>query len=337
MVEKILVTGATGFIAGHCILELLAGGYEVRGTVRDPGRTESLRAVLSRHSERAGDIELVQASLTDAQSWQAAVRGCDGVLHIASPVPIEQPKNAQEIVGAAREGAVNVLSAAREQGIRRVVMTSSVSAVAAGHGHRDHVYTSEDWSDIHSPRLTPYELSKTVAERAAWDQAAADGGPELAVINPAFVLGPALESDYGSSLEILVRLMRGDYPLVPRLGFNFVDVRDVAALHRIVYENRDAAGNRYICSNGFRWVVDIARHLRAEFPEYARKLPRREAPNLLVRAIALFDKAVADHVGELGRMRRFDTAPAKALGWRPRSPEEAASDGARSLIRLGVV
>lgn len=337
MADKILVSGASGFIAGHCILELLNHGYDVRGTVRNLERAEQLRTVLGKHTDKADRIEFVQADLTDRESWQAAVQGCNGVFHVASPVPIEQPENADEVVKPAREGTLNVLSAARNAGIRRVVLTSSVAAVSAGNTRSKHIYTDKDWTDLDSPHLSPYDISKTVAEKAAWDFVVDNDGPELAAINPAFVLGPALEADYGSSLEALVRLLRGDYPLVPRLGFGIVDVRDVAVLHRLVYESPEAAGNRYICSNGFRWLVDIARYLREEFPEYKKKLPHREAPNWLVRILARFDKAIAGLVDDLGRTKQFDNSPAKGLGWQPRSPEEAASAGAKSLIDYGVI
>ncbi|MEX2489255.1 MAG: aldehyde reductase [Pseudomonadales bacterium] len=337
MADKILVSGASGFIAGHCILELLNHGYEVRGTVRNLERADQLRTVLGKHTDKADSVEFVQADLLDQESWHAAVQDCNGVFHVASPVPIEQPENADEVVKPAREGTLNVLSAARNAGIRRVVLTSSVAAVSASDTRSKHIYTDKDWTDLDSPHLSPYDISKTVAEKAAWDFVVDNDGPELATINPAFVLGPALEADYGSSLEALVRLLRGDYPLVPRLGFGIVDVRDVAALHRLVYESPEAAGNRYICSNGFRWLVDIARYLRDEFPEYKKKLPHREAPNWLVRILARFDKAIAALVDDLGKTKQFDNSPAKALGWQPRSPEEAASAGAKSLIDYGVV
>lgn len=337
MADKILVTGASGFIAGHCILDLLARGYDVRGTVRNLDRAEELRGLLGKHTDRAGALEFVEADLIDTAGWPAAVEGCDGVFHVASPVPVQQPKDANEVIKPAREGTINVLSAAKEANIRRVVLTSSVATVSAGDLRSDHVYTDKDWSNLESSGISPYEMSKTMAEKAAWDYVVDHDGPELAAVNPAFVLGPALESDYGSSLELLVRLMRGDYPLVPRLGFGIVDARDVASLHRLAYEKTEAAGNRYIASNGFRWLVDIARHLRAEFPEYQKKLPRREAPDFVVRMLAIFDRAIAAFLDDLGKMKQFDTDPARALGWEPRSPEEAASAGARSLIEFGAV
>lgn len=336
MADKILVTGASGFIAGHCILDLLSQGYEIRGTVRNLARANHLRNLLGKHTDKADTIEFVQADLNDKSSWHSAVDGCDGVFHVASPVPVQQPKDANEVIKPAREGTINVLSAAKDANVRRVVLTSSVAAVSAGDLRSDHVYTDKDWSKLESSGISPYEMSKTMAERAAWEFVAEHDGPELATVNPAFVLGPALESDYGSSLELLVRLMRGDYPLVPRLGFGIVDVRDVATLHRLAYEKPEASGNRYISSNGFRWLVDIARHLRSEFPDY-KKLPRREAPDFVVRLLAFFDRAIAAFLDDLGKMKQFDTSPARALGWDPRSPEEAASAGARSLIEFGAV
>ncbi|MBD3646623.1 MAG: aldehyde reductase, partial [Pseudomonadales bacterium] len=186
------------------------------------------------------------------------------------------------------------------------------------------------------PSVTPYAMSKTIAERAAWDFVAG-GGPELATINPALVLGPALEADYGSSLEALVKLMRGDYPVVPKLGFGIVDVRDVASLHRLALEKPEAASQRFLCSSDFRWLSDLSRHLRDEFPAYRKKLPTRELPNFLVRILARFDKVIASFVDDVGKTKKVDTTPARNLGWQPRSPEEAATAGARSLIDFHIV
>ncbi|MCB1645196.1 MAG: aldehyde reductase [Pseudomonadales bacterium] len=333
---KVLVTGASGFIASHTIIELLNHGYSVRGTIRDPQRADALHEVIARHTNHADKLTFATASLTDPDSWQQAAEGCEGIFHIASPVPVEQPENADEIIIPAREGTLNVMRAAHKAGIQRVVLTSSVAAIMSNTKPEGEPQTAGDWTDLSLPRLTPYTQSKTHAEQAAWN-AAAELGIELSTVNPALVVGPALEADYGSSLEVLMKLMKGEFPMLPRLGFGLVDVRDVASLHRIAFESPAATGQRLIASNGFRWLVDIAQYLRDEYPNYKDKIPKREMPDFLARLLALFDAAVASFVDDLGKRKEFDINPALALGWQPRTPEEGLKAGAQSLIELGLV
>jgi dihydroflavonol-4-reductase len=336
MPEKILVTGASGFIASHTIIELLNAGYQVRGTVRDLQRTGQLQSMFERNCQYAANLELAGANLSSPNGWSEAVKGCDGVFHVASPAPVIQPKDENDLIIPAREGTLHVLTAARQHNIRRVVLTSSVSAVSSGARYKDHLYTASDWSNLEDNRLSAYDKSKTLAEKAAWNFVR-EGGPELVAINPAMVLGPALESDYGSSLEVLVKLMTGQIPLIPPIGFGIVDVRDVARLHRLAYEVPEAAGNRYLCSNGFRWITQIADTLLAQFPDYSNKIPKHEMPRFLVRFFALFFKEIAGFVDDAGKIKNYDNAPALALGWRPFSPEKAILAGAESLIKLGIV
>jgi nucleoside-diphosphate-sugar epimerase len=259
-------------------------------------------------------------------------------LHIASPVPVIQPKNANEVIIPAREGALNVLKAAKKHGVSRVVMTSSVAAVFGKGREGSRVYSESDWADTDDPDQSPYSLSKTFAEKAAWEFVKEKGAPELVVINPSFVFGPALESDYGSSLEILYKLLKGKYPLVPKLGFEIVDVRDVAVLHRLAYESPETVGRRFLCSSGFRWLKEMSTFLRENFPEYRKKIPVREMPNFLLKIISIFDRSVARFVSDLEIKKEVNVSPAhKVLGWQPRSPEESIEAGARSLIDLGIV
>jgi dihydroflavonol-4-reductase len=333
--KKILVTGASGFIGSHCVLDLLQHGYQVRGTVRNLDRAEALRAMLAKHHNRASEIELLSADLMSADGWTEAMQGCDGVFHVASPVPTIQPKDPAEVIEPARQGTLNVLAAAKYAGVRRVVLTSSIAAVFGNAKANDDTYTSDDWSDPYDPDLTPYAASKTLAEKAAWNFVSS-GGPELATINPGMVLGPALETDYGSSLELLHKLFAGAAPMAPKLGFEVVDVRDVAALHRLVLEHPSAAGQRFLCGAGFRWIIDIAKTLHGEFPD-RKKLPGREMPNILARIFAIFVKEIAGYIGDLDVIKKLDCTPARDIGWQPRSPEEATIAGGRSLVELGVI
>lgn len=338
MPGKLLVTGATGFIAAHCIVDLLNHGFEIKGTVRSLNRGEQIRTILKQHSKNADSFEFVQAELTDRHCWEKLMQGCYGVIHLASPVPVIQPNDANEVIRPARDGTLNVLKAAKNLGLSRVVMTSSVSAVWGKGREGSRVYSESDWTNTSDLAQSPYSLSKTLAEKAAWEFVEEQGGPELVVINPSIVLGPALESDYGSSLTILYKLLKGKFPLVPKLGFEIVDVRDVAVLHRLAYESPVASGRRFLCSSGFRWMKEMAIFLRERFPDYRNKLSGREMPDFLVKIFSFFDGSVKRFLPDLGVKKEMDVSAArKVLNWTPRSPEEAIESGARSLIELGIV
>ena len=344
---KILVTGASGFIGSWCVIDLLQQGYEVRGTLRDLDRAASLKRTIAQqlgevHSAELIDrLEFCQASLTDGRGWQEAIAGTDAVFHVASPVPIVRPADPQEVIKPAVDGTLNVLNSAQAVGVSRIVMTSSVAAVSGNSVGLDRRFDATHWSDTGSGDLSPYAASKTLAEKAAWEFCEQHPEMELTTINPALVLGPAVEADYGSSLETLVKLLKGQLPLVPRLGFEIVDVRDVAALHRLALA-QSAINQRLLCAAGFRWFIDISKNLAAQLDaetdaEHRRKLPKRELPDFLVRFAALFVKELGDFLPNIGKTTHYDTAPALALGWQPRSPEEAALAGAKSLIALGLV
>jgi dihydroflavonol-4-reductase len=329
----ILVTGASGFIGSHCVLDLLNHGCQVRGSVRDLDRTNSMESTLRASGADTSKLQWVAASLTEPDSWPAAVDGCDAIFHLASPVPTIQPKNPADVIEPARQGTLNVLRAAALKGISRVVLTSSVAAILGGISE-DRVYTGEDWSDPNDPDMMPYAISKTMAERCAWDFCASKG-ISLTTIHPAMVLGPALEIDYGSSLEALVKLLRREVPLLPRFGFEIVDVRDVAGLHRLALENPDAIGQRLIAANGFLWFREIATLLIEAYPD--RRIPVREMPNWLSRLASLFVREIGTILNDLDVEKQLDNSPAKNLGWKPRTPQEAILSGARSLIDLGIV
>lgn len=341
---RVLVTGATGFIGSWCIIDLLQQGYQVRGTMRDlaraPALVENIRRELGAlHSDDLEmRLEFREASLTDPAGWDEAIDGCDAIFHVASPVPIVRPKDPQEVIGPAVQGTLNVLQAAERVGVSRVVLTSSVAAVNGNSNSIGRRFDATHWSDPSSKDIAPYAASKTLAERAAWEFCQQHEAIKLTTVNPALVLGPAIEVDYGSSLETLVKLLKGELPLVPRLGFEIVDVRDVAALHRIALERPEAIGQRLLCAAGFRWFLDISRNLAEELPSgYEKKLPKRELPNFLVRFVALLVKELRDFLPNIGKTTNYDTSPALALGWQPRTPEEASLAGAKSLIAHGLV
>jgi nucleoside-diphosphate-sugar epimerase len=333
MSEKILVTGASGFIAGHCILDLLEHGYQVRGTVRNLKKVPELRKMFAKYTDKADSIEFAQADLLSSDGWAEAMAGCDGLFHLASPVPLVQPKDPDEVIVPAREGALNALRAANEAGIKRVVLTSSVAAVMYGHKEKSRVFNEHDWTNLDAPNLPAYFQSKTIAEKAAWDYV--EGTDiELSTVHPGVVLGPALESDYGTSLQLLVELLKGKYPLIPKVGFEIVDVRDVAILHRLAYEAPEA-GKRLLCANGFTKFKDVARTLKKAYPD--ANVPNFEMPNLMFSLLSPFLKDMEMVRGEANKVKAADISAAKAIGWKPRSVEEAILSGAKKLKELGVV
>jgi nucleoside-diphosphate-sugar epimerase len=333
--QLVLVTGGSGFIGAHCIRRLHEDGYRVRTTVRSLAREAEVR-------EMAGDgpLEVVTADLTADDGWAEAAAGCAYVLHVASPFPLAQPKHEDELIVPAREGALRVLRTAREAGVQRVVMTSSFAAIGYGHGHPATVYDETSWTDVDGPGVSAYAKSKTIAERAAWDFVASEGGQlELAVVNPVAVLGPLLGPDASTSIELVKRLIDGSMPGTPKVTFGLVDVRDVADLHVRAMTAPEAAGERFLAiGEDFRWISEMGEWLRDEFPERAKKIPRRELPNLLVRVASVFDSGLRQLTPELGvRKRATNEKARRLLGWAPRGDREAVVATAESLLAHGLV
>jgi nucleoside-diphosphate-sugar epimerase len=340
--SKVLVTGGSGFIGSHCILQLLAAGHEVRTTVRNLSREADVRALLTHGGAAdAGErLGFVAADLERDAGWPEAAAGCDYVLHVASPFPSGVPKDENALIRPAVEGALRVLRAARDAGVKRVVLTSSFAAIGYGAAGRSAPFTEADWTDASLPGTQPYIKSKTLAERAAWDFIAKEGGAlELAVVNPVGVFGPVLGPDYSTSILIVQRLMDGAVPGCPRLFFGVVDVRDVADLHLRAMTAPAARGERFLAIAGdFLSMSELARSLKVELGEAARRVPTREMPDWLVRLAGLFDPEIRQLVPELGKHKNATSEKARhLLGWSPRSAEESVAATARSLMELGLL
>ncbi|MFF2392054.1 NAD-dependent epimerase/dehydratase family protein [Nocardia sp. NPDC058114] len=338
MTTRVLVTGATGFVAGHCIAELLDHGYAVRATVRDLA-AHATRAHLTELARRTGgELEFVAASLDDDAGWAAAVTGCDTVLHVASPFPAAPPEDEQDLIEPAVQGTLRVLRAAAAAGVRRVVLTSSVAAVAYGHD-TDEVRTEDDWSVVE--RIPAYQKSKTLAERAAWDfveSLPAASGLELVVVNPGMILGPLLEARTSTSHEPVRRLLARDVPGSVKTGWTPVDVRDLAVAHRLAMEVPEAAGNRYICAADPLWMGELAGLLARDYAAEGFRVPTRVLPNWVIRVVAVFDKGVRLTVPVLGRTEHVSADKARReLGWTMRPIEDTVRDTADSLIAFGIV
>ncbi|MDX1382685.1 MAG: aldehyde reductase [Thermoanaerobaculia bacterium] len=338
---RVLVTGATGFIAQHCILQLLDAGYSVRGSARSASRAERLRDTLRPHlasPDALTGFELVSADLTRDEGWDEAVAGCTYVLHVASPIPRTPPDDEEELIVPARDGVLRVLDASARAGVRRVVLTSSMAAILYGRD-RSRVFDESSWSDVESKAIGAYEKSKTLAERAAWDFIDKDAsGMELAVINPGLVLGPVLDDDWGTSGEAIKKLFDRDFPAVPDMNWACVDVRDVASAHLAAMTVPEAAGQRFICAEQNHSMREVAEILAREFGPRGFKIPTGRLPGFLVRLAAIFDKTARLGLNDLGVKQQVDTTRIRTvLGWEARGLEEMVVAMGQSFIDHGIV
>jgi dihydroflavonol-4-reductase len=345
MADRVLVTGATGFIAQHCLLQLLEGGYDVRGTARSEGRSAEVAAILAPHLSddaraRLDGLDVVEADLTSDDGWRDAVEDCRYVLHVASPLPRGAVNDDDELIVPARDGALRVLRAARDAGVERVVLTSSLSAIVYGND-RSRVFTEDDWSNLSGKRIGAYDKSKTIAERASWDFMESASGPssmELVVINPGLVLGPLLSSDWGTSGEMVKRIMEHKVPAIPNISFATVDVRDVASAHLSAMTTAEAAGQRFICAEANHSMREIAHILKAVYGGRGFKIPTARLPSIAIRTMAVFDSTVRLALNDLDSSQLVDTAKIlRVLQWHPRDLHDMTTAMADSMIEYGVV
>ncbi|PQA85403.1 NAD-dependent epimerase/dehydratase family protein [Hyphococcus luteus] len=338
MADKVLVTGVSGFIAKHAALQLLQKGYEVRGTVRSLSKAFQVKKTLEDAGADVSRLSFVAADLTSDEGWDEAAEGCGGVMHVASPFPVSQPRDRDALTPAARDGALRVLKAAEKAG--RIVMTSSMAAMVY-HPNRPPVVRigEDDWTDLEWRALSPYIVSKTAAEKAAWDAAVIGGFKHrLTVVNPSLVLGPPLDDDIGASLDLIKFFMTGAYPAIPPVSFPIVDVRDAAALHVAALETPEAGGRRLIASADTLSLKGVADILREAFPDRAKKIPSKTLPSWLVRALALFDRNLASVVPDLGVAPQAETDYVTALtDVRFRPAKEAVIEAGAALERLNVI
>ena len=338
--ETVLVTGGSGFVGAHCILKLLDAGYRVRTTVRSLTREPDVRLMLATAGSDPGEaLSFVAADLTSDDGWPQAVAGCNYVLHVASPFPARQPRDENDLIVPAREGALRVLRAARDAGVRRVVQTSSFAAIGYGTPPRDAPFTEADWTDP-TAHVSAYVKSKTLAERAAWDFIGREGGSlELSVVNPVGILGPVLGRDLSASIELVRRLLSGSLPGLPKTAFGLVDVRDVADLHVRAMVDPAARGERFLAVAGdFMALPEMARVLKSRMGAAGVGVPTRVVPNWMVRLAALFDPSLRDVTERLGHPLNASSEKARrVLGWEPRSPEDSLVATAKSLIDFNLI
>ncbi len=339
MSDTVLVTGGTGFIAQHCILALLSAGYRVKTTVRSLARENEVRANLKAGGAEPGEqLSLVVADLNADGGWADAAADCTYVFHGASPTPSGDQVREEDWIGPAVDGNLRVLRAARDAGVRRVVLTSAFGAIGAGRKPLGRPFVETDWSDL-GGNIAPYQKSKTLAERAAWDFLAHEGnGLELASVNPTMVLGPALGPDYSHSIRTIKQMLDGQ-PGHPKIKTCVVDVRDVADLHLRAMTDPSANGERFLATSGKSlWLAEIAQILKQHMGAAAGRVSTRSLPDLVVRGMAKLNPAMKGLLPLLGA--DLDASGDKAqrlLGWKPRPREDAIVAAGESLVRLGLV
>lgn len=335
----VLVTGGSGFVGAHCILQLLQKGYIVRTTIRSLSKKDKVIDML----KNGGlidfqNLDFIEADLTSDENWNQAAKGCDYILHVASPIFLKLPKHEDEMIRPAVDGTIRVLRAARDAGVKRVVMTSNFGAVGYSHSDKNTLITEESWTDPNEKGLSPYNKSKVLAEKAAWsfieDEA---GNLELSVINPMAIFGPSLGPDLSSGFELLKKVMDGTMKRLPNINLGIVDVRDVADLHIRAMINPDAKGQRFLAlAGGTLSLLEIANLLRINMPEFTKNTSTRIMPDWLVRLATLFSSQAKSIAPLVGIYRNASNEKARRiLGWTPRSNEAAILASAESLISSG--
>jgi nucleoside-diphosphate-sugar epimerase len=337
MAETVLVTGGSGFVASWCIVELLKRGYEVRTTVRNLSKESAVRAAVESAAGASERLRFFVADLTDDEGWGAAVGGCDYVLHVASPLGGGTLGDPDALIAPARDGTLRVLRAATKARVKRVVMTSAAAA-ARTPMNSQRISDETVWADPDDPRFDTYRRSKILAERAAWDfMAGGSGATQFVTILPGAVFGPLLTKENLGSARVILGLLQGRPPGIPRLGFWIVDVRDLADLHIRAMTSPEAAGQRFIAANDFMWMEDVAKSLRSALGSRAGKAPTRRLPNYVVRFLSLFVPPLRSLTPELGRRNDLTSAKARrVLGFSPRPATVTVVDCAESLLSASV-
>ncbi len=335
--QKVLVTGGTGFVAIHSILQLLNRGYQVRTTVRSIKSKEKIFEMLKNGGiTDFSKLDFIQADLTSDKNWLEAMIGCNYVLHIASPIFLRLPKNEDEMIRPAVDGTLRVLKAAREAGVKRVVMTSNFGAVGYSHKDKNTLITEESWTNPDEKGLSTYNKSKVLAEQAAWNFMKNEGGSlELSVINPMGIFGPSLSPDLSSGFEMLKKLLDGTMKAIPDICLGIVDVRDVAELHILAMENPEAKGQRFLAlAGGTMSLLEIVKLMKIKMPYAVEKASTKSLPTFIIRLTALFNDQAKAILPLVGIYREASNEKAKTLlGWKPRNNEEAIMATVISLIK----
>ena len=330
--EKVLVTGATGYIGLHCIDQLLKQGYAVNGSIRSPKRKEEVFQALQKNNTSTEHLNLFTFNLTDDEGWDEGIAGCDYLLHVASPISIST-KDEEFFVGPAVAGVNRAMKFAQKHNVKKVVLTSSVAAIFETTVLKQY-YDESDWSDPNKKTINYYAKSKTLAEMAAWEYIKKEDNPfELAVINPALVIGPSLSGDLGESNKAIEMVVTGRMPVSVPLQFGYVDVRDVAAAHILAMQNPESNGKRFALSEKDLWYKDVAKLLRENG---YKKAPKINIPAWITPVLAKFNEELKFSLPFIGRVRsvKYATNAKEILGWNPRPAEDSILEVAKQIEDL---
>ena len=336
----VVVTGASGFVGKWVAIDLLEAGYRVRGTVRSEAKAAQVRATITEKlgAEPASRLETCLCDLLSDEGWSEAMQGASAVMHVATQILAEEPKDPSLVERPAMEGTARVLRFANAAGIKRAVITSSIATVGYGHGQTTgkRTYTEKDFTDLDNMKWKwAYCIGKTKAERAAWEFAKANG-IGLTTIHPGMILGPAVDTDTSISLGAVSGLLDGSMPALPGNGFTVSDVRDVAEMHVAALEKPEAAGQRYLATGTYLPFQQIADILRKAYPDAG--VTMKVIPDWLIKLLVRFNSPIRQIINDIGNEKHYDGTKGEALLGHPfRSPEEATLSAAKSLIELGIV
>ena len=333
--EKVLVTGATGYIGLHCIQQLLDQGYAVNGSLRSLERKDEIIKSLESHNTSTEHLKLFSFNLNEDEGWDDGMEGCDYLIHVASPIALEI-KSEDFFVKPAVAGVKRALKFAKKHNIKKVILTSSVAAIFHGIELKEY-YDENDWSDPENPSIDHYSKSKTLAEKAAWDFIEAEGKPfEFSVINPALVIGPSLSNDLGESNKAIQMVATGKMPVAVPLQFGYVDVRDVAAAHILAMQKQASDGERFALAEKDMWYEDVAKVLRENG---FNKAPKLSVPVWAAKILANFSPELKMALPYIGRVRsvKYTSKAKDLLGWNPRPAEESIVATANQIKDLGLI
>ncbi len=335
-----MITGASGFLGSHMVVEGLKRGYKVVGTIRNKDKeaevVSTLKPYVSEH--QLNNLQFSYCDLTIAEGWSKAMEGCEAIIHVASPFNLELPKHEDDLIIPARNGVKHVFEAALQNNIHRIVQTSSIVSIMYGHENGKTNFDETNWTDINGPMVSPYTKSKTLAEKLVWEFVQNNPQLKVTTINPGFILGPILGKDPGTSAAVVLKMMKGEYPGVPQLGFPTVDVRDVVDLHFKALESETAIGQRYAAVSESIWFKEIAQFVLDAQPSYNKKVKAKELPNWFMKIFALFEKSTKMIIPELGFKAIVSNEKAKKqLGFAPRSAKEAVMATANALVEMKMV
>ena len=337
----VLVTGGTGFVASHTILQLLQQGYQVRTTLRRISRkNEIIEMMKAGGISDLTNLSFFEADLLKNENWNEAVKGCDYVLHVASPIFLRLPKNEDEMIRPAVEGTLRVLKTAKNAGVKRVVMTSNFGAVGYSHKDTSQPITEENWTNPNEKGLSIYNKSKVLAEKAAWDFIHQEGGSlELSVINPMAIFGPSLNATLSSGFGLLLKVLDGTMKAIPDIRLGIVDVRDVADLHIRAMLAPEAKGQRFLAlAGGTLSLLEISMFLKKQMPDVAKRASVKPMATWLVIIAALFNKQAKAIRPMVGINRNATNEKAKTLlKWNPRTNEEAILATVESLLKYKAI